>query len=268
MRESDEVGEPVDGTELRHTAPRVRSPLADVGGASYPRGMEIVLVPGLWLTASSWDTVADDLTRSGHRPRALTLPGVGIVASGSAHLGIADWIADVTRVIDQGDEPVVLVGHSGGGNVVWGAADARPERVARVILVDTFAPTDGAGIWEFAVVDGVVPFPGWASFDEVEVADLDVDARRRADDEMLSVPARIPTDPISLHDDRRHGIPVTVVTCTLSADDLRATLAGSPPWAAEMNAIDDLEIVELPGGHWPQFAQPHALASAIDAAIR
>lgn len=35
-----------------------------------------------------------------------------------------------------------------------------------------------------------------------------------------------------------------------------------------MNAIDDLEIVELPGGHWPQFAQPHALASAIDAAIR
>ncbi|KQT73056.1 hypothetical protein ASG45_11980 [Microbacterium sp. Leaf436] len=45
--------------------------------------------------------------------------------------------------------------------------------------------------------------------------------RRRTDGAVLTVSARIPTDPSPLHDDRRHGIPFTVVTCTLSADDPR-----------------------------------------------
>ena len=48
----------------------------------------------------------------------------------------------------------VLVGHSGGGNVVWGAAEARAGRVARVIFVDTVPPPDGREISEFEVVDG------------------------------------------------------------------------------------------------------------------
>ena len=89
----------------------------------------------------------------------------------------------------------MLVGHSGGGNVVYGAADARPERVARIVFVDTFPPGDGGSIWEFPIVDGVVPFPGWDSFEEAEVADLDADdPRRRRGRATHSVPARVPTD--------------------------------------------------------------------------
>lgn len=220
--------------------------------------MDVILVPGLWLVASSWDDVVPVLETAGHRPRALSMPGVGLPARVTSTIGIADWVSEVVRRIDEGDEPVVLVGHSGGGNVVWGAADARPERVARVILVDTIAPVDGAGIWEFPIVDGVVPFPGWETFDDVEVADLDEQTRSRRSLDAFAIPARIPTDPLTLSNDARHGIPVGI----------RDALSGAPAWAVEMNAMDELEIVDLPGGHWPQFAQPGALGDAIVTAIR
>lgn len=135
--------------------------------------MNIILVPGLWLDASSWDAVVPALERSGHSVHALTMPGVGVPAAQSDRIGIADWVDAVVDEIDRSSGLVVLVGHSGGGNVVYGAADARPERVARIVFVDTFPPGDGGSIWEFPVVDGVIPFPGWDFFEDQEIADLD-----------------------------------------------------------------------------------------------
>jgi hypothetical protein len=38
--------------------------------------VEIVLVPGLWLNASTWDAVVPLLEEAGHTARPLTLPGM------------------------------------------------------------------------------------------------------------------------------------------------------------------------------------------------
>ena len=151
--------------------------------------MKIILVPGLWLDASSWGEVIPALERAGHTVHALTMPGVGAPAAESSEIGIADWVDAVVDEIDATDGLVALVGHSGGGNVVYGAADARPERVARVVFVDTFPPGDGGSIWEFPIVDGVIPFPGWDFFEEPEVADLDETVRAEAAARTRSVPA-------------------------------------------------------------------------------
>ncbi|KLD29516.1 hypothetical protein TB15x_23675, partial [Xanthomonas perforans] len=92
--------------------------------------MDVILVPGLWLDASSWDDITPALEAAGHRPHSMTLPGPAV-----GDLVIDDWVDAVVSEIDRLGENVVLVGHSGGGNVVWGAADRRPAQVARVILV-------------------------------------------------------------------------------------------------------------------------------------
>ena len=105
--------------------------------------MDIILIPGLWLDASSWDDVLPTLRAAGLNPRPLTLPGLGAPASDSADIGMSDWVQAVVDEIDAADGPVMVVGHSGGGNVAWAAADARPDRVARVVLVDTAVPHDG-----------------------------------------------------------------------------------------------------------------------------
>ena len=38
--------------------------------------MDIILIPGFWLDASSWDDIVPALREEGHRVRALTLPGM------------------------------------------------------------------------------------------------------------------------------------------------------------------------------------------------
>jgi pimeloyl-ACP methyl ester carboxylesterase len=229
--------------------------------------MDIILVPGLWLDASSWGAVTPALENAGHRVHPLTMPGVGVAAPASSDIGIGDWVAAVVEQIDGVDGPVVLVGHSGGGNVVYAVAGARPDRVARLVLLDTFPPADGGSIWEFPVVDGVVPFPGWDSFEEVEAADLDEATRADVAARALSVPARVPTDPVDLGDERRRAVPVTMLTGTMPASDLREIIAKAPAWAAELVAVEDLTIHELHSGHWPQFSQPDNVAAAILSAV-
>ena len=230
--------------------------------------MDVILIPGLWLDAASWGEVMPALRDVGLNPRPLTMPGLGTPASESSGIGIADWVTAAVTAIDTAEGPVVVVGHSGGGNVAWGAADARPDRVARVILVDTAVPADGGIISEFEKVDGVIPFPGWDFFDDEEVADLDAATRAATAPRTRSVPARVPTDPIALRDERRYRVPVTVLSGQLEDDAFRGSLAQWKRSATEFTAIESTEIVKLDSGHWPQFSQPARLAAAIVAAIR
>ena len=227
-------------------------------------GMDIILIPGLWLDASSWDSILPALRASGHRPHPLTLPGVGEPAS---EIGIADWVDAVASAIDGLEGPVALVGHSGGGNVAWGAADSRPDRISRVVFVDTVPPAPDQGISEFEVVDGVIPFPGWDYFPDEDVYDLDAATRERTAPLTLSIPARVPTDPIRLTDDRRFAIPVTLLMGGMDQETFEAAIAQWGPYAQEFAAIESSEVVKLGTGHWPQFSKPDALAQAMITAL-
>ncbi|WP_217184149.1 alpha/beta fold hydrolase [Streptomyces sp. AC495_CC817] len=230
--------------------------------------MDIILIPGLWLDGSSWDDVTPALTRAGHRVHPLTLPGLGAPAAESRQIGIADWIAAAVAAVDTVDGPVAVVGHSGGGNVAWGVADARPDRVARVVFVDTVPPPSGWGISEFEVVDGVVPFPGWDFFPDEDVHDIDEATRARTAPLTRSVPGRVPTDPIVLEDPARYRIPVTLLMGALDKEAVEAALEEWGPYADEFRAIDDAEVIRIGSAHWPQFTVPERLATLIDEAVR
>ncbi|BDV30488.1 esterase [Microbacterium terricola] len=230
--------------------------------------MDVLLIPGLWLDASSWRDITPALEAASHTPHALTMPGTGSSGADSAEIGIVDWVDAVVAEIDALDGPVALVGHSGGGNVVWAAAAQRPQRVARVVFVDTVPPPPGRGISEFEIVDGVVPFPGWDFFDTEEVADLDEETRAEWAARTASVPARVPTDPLPLDGDGRFGVPVTVLSGSMDEDAFRAAVKDWGPWGDEFAAIRDAEVVRLGSGHWPQFSQPQHLAGVIVDALR
>lgn len=229
--------------------------------------MDIILIPGLWLDASSWNEVIPALEAAGHRAHALTMPGVGSPAADSSEIGISDWVAAGVAAVDEVEGPVVVVGHSGGGNVAWGVVDARADKVAQVIFVDTVPPPSGSGISEFEVVDGVIPFPGWDFFPDEDVHDMDAATRARTAPLTKSVPARVPTDPIALGSGARYGVPATLLMGGVDQEGLESMLDEWGRYAEEYQAIEDVEVVRIGSAHWPQFTVPSRLAALIDAAI-
>ncbi|HKG48851.1 MAG TPA: alpha/beta fold hydrolase, partial [Actinomycetales bacterium] len=157
--------------------------------------MEIILIPGFWLDGSSWDDVVPALEQAGHRTHALTLPGMESRSADRSEITLRDHVEAVVEVIDSfasADGKVVLVGHSGGGAVAHAAVDARPDRVARVVYVDS-GPLGNGGVIndQLPAVDGEVPLPDWSVFDEADLVDLDDGLRTAFRERAIPTPAHV-----------------------------------------------------------------------------
>ncbi|MBN9139321.1 MAG: alpha/beta hydrolase [Micrococcales bacterium] len=227
--------------------------------------MDVILVPGFWLRGESWDEVVPVVEAAGHRAHPLTRPGLA-EGDDAASVTLAEQVEAIVAAIDATEGPVVLVGHSGGGPLVYAAAEQRLDRVARIVYVDTWPLPDGtANNAELPVVDGAVPLPEWSTFDEAELRDLDEAARERFRERAVPEPAVTARDPQVLHDDRRRGIPTTLIASSHSEAEYREWFES--PFFAELVALEDVTWVELPTGHWPQFTRPRELGEAIVAAI-
>ncbi|MPZ27121.1 MAG: alpha/beta fold hydrolase [Micromonosporaceae bacterium] len=234
--------------------------------------MNLILVPGLWLGAWSWDRVTPALRAAGHHVNPITRPGLDSVETDRTGIGMADTVAALVDVIDQTDGDVVLVGHSGGGNVVYGATDQRPERVRRVIFVDSGPMPDGAAVNPSIPGDGVeIPLPPWDFFraggDDRDLRDLTdemlADIRARA----IPEPWGVANDPLSISNPARFDVPMTMISSTFSREEIDEAIKNQVPYFAEVLRIRNLEIDELPTGHWPQFSKPDELAQHILAAL-
>ena len=100
------------------------------------RGPTVVLVHGLGSQAEHWLPVARNLGRD-HRVVFVDLPGHGL-AEMPRELSLEQAAFALDRAIrEQGDEPVVLVGHSVGGLVAAAEALRAPGRVRALVLVET-----------------------------------------------------------------------------------------------------------------------------------
>jgi pimeloyl-ACP methyl ester carboxylesterase len=233
--------------------------------------MDIILIPGFWLDASSWDEVAPALEQAGHRTHPLTLPGMESKDADRSEITLRDHVDAVVEVIDSLDPAagqVVLVGHSGGGAVAHAAVDARPDRVARVVYVDSGPLGDGGVINdELPSENGEIPLPDWAIFDDEDLVDLDDELRAMFRERAIPTPVRVASDPQRLSDERRYDVPVTVIACEFPSEMLRKWMEQGHPYVRELAKIHDVEYVDLPTGHWPQFTRPEDLGQAILASV-
>jgi|Tabmets5t2r1_1033131.scaffolds.fasta_scaffold01762_6 pimeloyl-ACP methyl ester carboxylesterase len=234
--------------------------------------MDIILVPGLWLDGSSWEKVVPALERAGHRAHPLTLPGMESRDADRSGITLRDHVAAVVEAIDAldpADGKVVLVGHSGGCGVAYAALDARPDRVARAVYVGGFPVGDGDAIADaYPAENGEVPLPDWSQFEEEDLVDLDEEGRRAFRERAIPSPAHVTGDPQRLSaDEGRYQVPVTVIATEFSSEMLRDWIGRGLAPVREFARIREVEYVDLPTGHWPQFTRPEDLARAILAGI-
>jgi pimeloyl-ACP methyl ester carboxylesterase len=95
----------------------------------------IVLVHGTNADATSWQHVISLLQQDGYTVTAVQNPLTSL----------SDDVATTKRVIDAQQGPVVVVGHSYGGNVITAAAADNPQ-VKALIYISGFAPEPGESI--------------------------------------------------------------------------------------------------------------------------
>lgn len=131
-----------------------------------------ILVHGGSVSGRVWDGVAADLLAAGHAVRTPTL-------TDERWATLGEHVDEVTAILDgesRGD--LILVGHSYGGLVASAAAARRSSRVHRLVLLDSFLPTDGLSLFDQLRrcgidVDrfpGLDPFPAYVEPLSVDLA--------------------------------------------------------------------------------------------------
>jgi pimeloyl-ACP methyl ester carboxylesterase len=234
--------------------------------------MDIILVPGFWLDASSWRDVTPALEAAGHRVHPLTLPGLESVEADRGGIGLRDHVDAVVSVVDslseESGDRVVLVGHSGGGAIIHAAVDARPDRVARAIYVDSGPLGHGGVINDELPSDGDdMPLPPWELFEDADLVDLTDELRVQFRSRAIPEPLGVTSEAQELHDERRYEVPATIIACQFPSSLLREWIAGGHPYVAELARIRDVEYLDLPTGHWPQFTKPAELGDLLVGAV-
>jgi pimeloyl-ACP methyl ester carboxylesterase len=115
-----------------------------------------VLVHGAWHGGWCYNRVAERLRARGHRVLTPTLTGVGERAHlAGPDVDLATHVQDIIGVLRWEElAGVVLVGHSYGGMVISGVAEAvAPGTIDSIVYLDAFLPADGHCLYDYAPPD-------------------------------------------------------------------------------------------------------------------
>ena len=230
-----------------------------------------VLVHGAWHGAWCWSRVLPLLRGAGHAAHAVTLTGVGDRAHlMSAEIRLRTHVRDVLSLIACEElDGVVLVGHSYGGMVITGVAEALLKQGSAVLR-------------HLVYVDAIVPKPGesWSSTQPPETVAARVKAAKEAgglgipppdagvfglkgedaawvNRRQTAQPLGVYQDPLAFDAARLAKLPRTFVDCVSPAlptiAESRKRVRAEPGWA----------VVELPTGHDPMVSMPGELAKIL-----
>lgn len=112
-----------------------------------------------------WQPVARRLREMGHEVHAPSLAGLGDRRHLlSADIDLATHIEDIVSLLFHEDlSGVILVGHSYGGMVATGVADAAAERIQRLVYLDAAIPQSGESLLDTS--------PGLQQFNDVRIVE-------------------------------------------------------------------------------------------------
>jgi pimeloyl-ACP methyl ester carboxylesterase len=109
----------------------------------------IVLVPGAFHGAWYYSPIIPRLRAAGHEVFAISLSGLdGPVSRPRVSINLDTHIEDVVSLIEHERlSDIVLCGHSYGGMVIAGAAEALQGRIRTLLFIDALAPNNGDSVW-------------------------------------------------------------------------------------------------------------------------
>jgi pimeloyl-ACP methyl ester carboxylesterase len=219
----------------------------------------IVLIHGAWADGSSWSGVIERLQADGYR---VTAPQFPLTA-------LADDVARLRQVLDRQDGPVIVAGHSYGGEVMTALGTDAPN-VAGLVYIAAIAPDQGESLGSLLSQGPVTPALehlytdmqgfGWLSEDDFVshfAADVDPVMAKMMYAVQQPLAAAVFGDVM--------GVPAwkTLPSWYLVATDDEAL----PPDAERMFASRmGAATIEIPSSHVPMVSHPGDVAQLIKTA--
>ncbi len=227
--------------------------------------MRVVFVHGACVADGTWwwHRTAELLLERGVPSTAPLLPSCGEGGRpGRGGPGLPEDVAAVRRVLEDGDEPTVVVAHSYGGMVTAEAA-AGVGSVRHLFLVSSYLPEVGQSLSDFGD-DTPAPFldvdPDLGTFGvrpeflvETFLQDCDPDIQAQAADKLARQSVHVTAQPVGAA--AWQQVPSTYLVC---AQD-KGTPAGLQRAFARKAGV----VVELDTGHHPFLSQPAAVRDLL-----
>lgn len=226
----------------------------------------IVLIAGHWLGAWAWDEVLEHLDQT--NAVALTLPGLDPEDPARTARTLEEQAEAIADVVTGLGGPVTLVAHSGANFPVSLVLDRHPELVHRMVWVDS-GPVGSGSVFlpGFPEDAAELPLP---AFDELgqqaSLEGLSEEILERFRTRAVPEPGPVLREPIELTNDGRRNVPTTLVCCSIPGAQMLELAQSGHPMFAETAELTDVDILDLPTGHWPMWSRPGDLADVIAAA--
>ncbi|MEM8767448.1 MAG: alpha/beta fold hydrolase [Pseudomonadota bacterium] len=236
-----------------------------------------LLVHGSWHGAWCWYKLTAHLEAAGHRVIALDLPSLGSDKTPVAEITADSWSDHLIERLDAEPEPVILVGHSRGGMLISKAAEARPEKVARLVYLCAFLLQDGETIGD------VIRSPANAASTISDSLELTADGlattvreealealfynRSPREDVVLAKLLAQPEAnapllaPVALSDARFGGVPRSYIEC-LQDNAIRIDLQRQM-----VSHLPCEPVITMDTDHSPFFSAPEELARHLESLV-
>lgn len=243
-----------------------------------------VLVPGFWLGGWAWREVENILREKGREAYSVTLTGLGDrVHLASADVNLETHVADVVNAIKYNElDEVYLVGHSYAAMVITQVADQIPEKIAKLIYVDSAPLPDGSKLIDFyspeqlekfeKIIDEngsdwSLPLPKWNEMDEGDnLKDLSETDKKLIENLATPQPFNAARQETVLKNPKRRELAKLAITSTFPIAQIKELIDSGAPLFQEL-ADPNFEFVELPTGHYPMFSRTAELAELLSNSV-
>ncbi|WP_159706147.1 alpha/beta fold hydrolase [Arthrobacter sp. 18067] len=233
---------------------------------------DIILIAGHWLGAWAWDEVLEHLETDHSRAVAVTLPGLDGDDPERDTKTLDDQAASVLDIFARlgvtEDRPATIVAHSGANAPVSLVLDRHPQLVHLVVWVDSgplapgsvFAPDLPEGL-------GELPLPSFEVLaQQASLEGLSTEVLERFRARAVPEPGPVLRQPVELMNDARRQVRTTLVCCSIPGAQVLELAHAGHPMFAEVANIENLDVIDLPTGHWPMWSRPRDLAKIIQSA--
>ena len=228
-----------------------------------------VLVHGAWHGAWCWEKVVPLLEEASHAVVVPDLPGHGGDDTPISQLSMQDYADRVIRAVDEAAEPVTLVGHSMGGIVASLVAEARPERVKKLVYLTGFLLEDGKALLSVAendeealVLPNLAPNEDGSAFTvrnikDVFYADCSDEDVEAASSRLVPEPAFAFGTPIAVTEGNFGRVPRAYIEC------VEDRAIGITAQRGMHERLPCETVVSMQTSHSPFFSAPEELAGHL-----